>query len=95
MIRRVNALEARKNLGTLLEGAFYKGNQYVIERAGRPMAALVPVSQLRAWQERRSRFFAALDEVAQKTRGIKPAVVEHEVAEAVTALRAKTRRRRA
>lgn len=95
MIRRVNAIDARKNLGSLLEGAFYKGNQYVIERAGRPMAAIVPVPQLRAWQERRGRFFATLDELGKKTRGVKPGVVQREVTEAVTAVRAKTRRRRA
>jgi len=95
MIRRVNAIEARKNLGTLIEGAFYKGTQYVIERAGRPMAAIVPVAQLRAWQERRGRFFATLDEIGKKTKGVKPRVVEREVTEAVTAVRAKTRRRRA
>ena len=95
MIRRVNAIEARKNLGSLLEGAFYKGNQYVIERAGRPMAAIVPVPQLRAWQERRGRFFATLAEMGKKTSGVKHRVVEREVAEAVTAVRIKTRRPRA
>ena len=95
MVRRVNALDARKNLGALLEGAFYKGNQYVIERAGRPMAAIVPVPQLRAWQERRGRLFAIFDEIGKKTKGIKAGVVEREVTEAVTAVRAKTRHRRA
>ena len=79
----------------MLEGAFYKGNQYVIERAGRPMAAIVPVSQLQVWQERRGRFFSTLDELGTKTRGVKPGVVEREATEAVTAVRAKAPRRRA
>ena len=46
MTKTVNALKARKNLGQLLEEVYYRGDQYVIERAGRPMAAVVPVWQL-------------------------------------------------
>ena len=94
MVRKVNALKARKTLGTLLEGAFYKGEQYVIERAGRPMAALVPMAQLKAWQERRARFFSTLDAVGKKTKGAKPEVIAREVAAAVKAVRVRARRRK-
>ncbi len=94
MVRKINALKARKTLSTLLEGAFYKGEQYVIEQAGRPMAALVPMAQLKAWQERRARFFNTLDEVGKKTKDAKPEVIEREVAAAVKAVRARTRRRK-
>jgi hypothetical protein len=55
MVRKITALKVRKNLGQLLEEVYYKGDQYVIERAGRPMAAVVPVWQLKEWQERRAR----------------------------------------
>ena len=41
MVRTVNDLKVRKNLGLLLEEVYYNGNQYVIERAGRAMAAVV------------------------------------------------------
>ena len=53
MVKKMNALKARKNLGQLLEAVYYKGDQYVIERAGRPMAAVVPVWQLQERQKRR------------------------------------------
>ena len=43
MIRKVNALKVRQNLGQLLDEVYHKGDQSVIERAGRPMAAVVPV----------------------------------------------------
>ena len=55
MVKKINALKARKNLGQLLEEVYYKDNQYVIERAGRPMAAVVPVWQLEGWRKRRER----------------------------------------
>ena len=93
MVRTVNALKVRKNLGQLLEEVYYKGDQYVIERAGRAMAAVVPVWQLKEWQERRARFFGMVDELRRKGKKRKPSVVERDVADAVRAVRARPRRR--
>ena len=93
MVRTINALKVRKNLGQLLEEVYYKGDQYVIERAGRPMAAVVPVWQLKEWQERRVRFFGMVDELRSTGKKLKPAVVERDVADAVRAVRARSRRR--
>ena len=45
-VRIINAGKARVNLGQMLDEVYYKGDQIIIERAGRPMAALVPISQL-------------------------------------------------
>ena len=95
MAKRVNALTARKNLGQLLEEVYYKGDQYVIERAGRPMAAVVPVWQLEERKKRREQLFGMIKEVWERNKGIKPKVVEREVREAVQAVRAKARRRKA
>ena len=93
MVRTVNALKVRKNLGRLLEEVYYKGDQYVIERAGRPMAAVVPVWQLKEWQERRARFFGMVAELRSKGTKRKPSAVERDVADAGRAVRAKPRRR--
>ena len=46
MVKTVTALEARHKLGELLEGAYHRGDQFVIERAGKPMAAVVPLHML-------------------------------------------------
>lgn len=94
MVKKVNALKARKNLGQLLEEVYYKGDQYIVERAGRPMAAVVPIWQLEGWQKRRERFFGAVEELWEKNRGVKPETVEREVAEAVRAVRKKAARRK-
>lgn len=68
MVKKMNALKARKNLGQLLEEVYYKGDQYVIERAGRPMAAVVPVWQLQERQKRREHFFGMIEEVWQRNK---------------------------
>ncbi len=94
MVKKMNALKARKNLGQLLEEVYYKGDQYVIERAGRPMAAVVPVWKLEERRKRRERLFETVERVRERNKNVKPEVIEREVQEAVAAVRAKSRRRR-
>jgi len=94
MVKTVNALKARQNLGQLLEEVYYKGDQYVIERAGKPMAAVVPLWQLEEWQKRREQFFAAVEEVQQQNHKVKPEVIEAEGREAIRAVRTKASRRK-
>ena len=52
--KKINAMQARQSFGKLLEEVFYRGDQFIIERAGKPMAALVPISLLEEWQNRSS-----------------------------------------
>jgi len=49
--KKINAMKARQNFGQMLEEVYYRGEQFVIERAGRPMAAVIPLSQLEALQK--------------------------------------------
>src|SRR5262245_10552750 len=53
-VKTISAIKVRKNLGHLLEEVYYQGAQYVIERAGRPMAAVVPLLQLGKWQRQKA-----------------------------------------
>ena len=94
MRKTVSALKARKNLGELLEEVYYRGDQYIIERAGKPMAAVVPLSQLEAWQEQREDFFRSIDDVRKKNQTTKPETIEREVEEAVRSTRKPPRRKR-
>jgi prevent-host-death family protein len=50
-IKTINAMKARQQLGTILEEIYYRGEVYIIERAGKPMAALVPLSLLEELQK--------------------------------------------
>lgn len=87
MARKLNALKARKNFGQLLEEVFYRGDQYIIERAGRPMAAVVPLWQLEAWQRRRERFFQDVEDLWMRSAREKLQVTDEEVQDAVLAAR--------
>ena len=94
MLKTVNALKARQNLGQLLEEVYYNGDQFIVERAGRPMAAVVPLWQFEEWRQRRERFFEAVDELHEKNQGVDPEVIEQEISEAVQAVRRNRARQR-
>jgi len=87
MRRSVSALKARGNLGQILEGVYYRGDEYIIERAGRPMAAVVPVEQYEQWRREREEFFALVDEVRGRNRDVEAQEVARDVAATVRATR--------
>jgi prevent-host-death family protein len=93
VLKKINALKARQNLGQLLEEVYYSGDQYVIERAGKPMAAIVPVWQAEEREAQRQRFFAIVENIWEKNKKVDPQKVEADVAQAVRAVRHKEVRR--
>ena len=89
VVKTINALTARRNLGRLLEEAYYRGDEIVIERAGKPMAVLVSIEEFEKWQEQREKDFFVLDEVREANRNVEPKKVEKDVAATIKAVRRK------
>lgn len=87
MTKTTTAIKARRNLGQLLEEVFYRGDEFIIERAGKPMAVIVPIQEFEAWQKQREKDFALFDEVRAKAKKAKVSDVEKDVAEALTKIR--------
>ena len=58
------------------------------------MAAVVPVWQMEEREKRRERFFGMVEEVWQRTKRLKPEVVEREVKQAIQAVRGRAGRRK-
>lgn len=68
-MKTVSALDMRKRFGQILDEAG-RGERIVIERAGQPIAALVPLSDLAAVdpEQKRARQLAAVDELRRLAR---------------------------
>ena len=94
MLKKVNSLKARQNFGQLVEEVYYKGDQFIIERAGKPMAAVVPLWQLEDRSQRRERLSANVRSVWQSNAKVQPSVIEREVEEAVRAVRTRAGRKK-
>jgi prevent-host-death family protein len=62
MITTISAMEARQKFGEILNRVDLVHDQFIIERNGRPLAAIVPISSLTNIQGKaRSRALAFLD----------------------------------
>lgn len=86
MTKTTTAIKARQNLGQLLEEAFYRGDEFVIERAGKPMAVLIPIQEFERLQAQKESDFAVFDEIRGKAE-IRSEDVEKDVAQAVKEVR--------
>ena len=45
MIKTITAMKVRQNLGTIMNEVFFTGDEFIIERAGKPMAVIVSVDK--------------------------------------------------
>jgi len=50
MTRTISTLEARRQLGDILNRVALRHDQFIIERKGQPLAAVVPVERLEQMQ---------------------------------------------
>jgi prevent-host-death family protein len=99
MKRKVSAMEARKRLGELLEGVYYRGDEVVIERAGKPMAVVIPSARYEAlereWERDNQLLIEMIEEVHERNKDVPPEVIEREIEEAIQEVRAERRAREA
>ena len=87
MTRHISAREARNKFADLMGNVHYGGEEVIVERSGRPMAAVIPVDTYeRLVAERRTRF-EVLDQIRSHLPDASPEEAERDVAQAVKNLR--------
>lgn len=87
MVRKVSAMAVRDRLGQLLEEVYYKGDAVIIERAGRPMAVLVPPEEYERLRASRAERFRVYERIKARTKRIPGAKLDRAIAEGVRAAR--------
>lgn len=65
MVKQVGASEARRRLGMLLDDVHLNNAEYIIARAGRPVAVVLPVEAYRQHQLRREEAFDRISALRQ------------------------------
>jgi prevent-host-death family protein len=91
--RRLSAVEARRRLGEILEGVYYRGDEVVIERAGKTMAVVIPADRYEALERSRERLFELIEKAQARNKDVPYETIEQEVAAAVKEVREKSRKR--
>jgi len=87
MIRKASAMTVRNNLGELLNEVTYRHDSIVIQKSGKPVAAIVDIALFEKIRLMQSEFDSLCGKLADKARGIAPDVLQDELQEALTAVR--------
>jgi len=66
MEKTVSSQDAPGRFGDLLQGVSDKGDRYVVEHDGVPLAAVVPFALYSQWKGRREGFFGQIRETADR-----------------------------
>lgn len=64
--KTIAAFEARRKFGKLLQGIL-KGDQFVVERNGEKVAAVVPIEVYEQWRQSRNAFFQKIRAAARRS----------------------------
>ena len=87
MVKRVGAREARTRFSELIGGVRFGSEEVIVERSGKPMAAMIPIDMYeRLIAERRVRF-EVLERVRSRLPDISPEEIDRDVTEAVSRVR--------
>ena len=87
MSKRISALKVRQNLGQVMNEVALRGDEYIIERAGKPLVAIIPIEKYRAMQAEVDVFYQSLSEMGASTKDEDSSTMERLIDEAVRAYR--------
>ncbi len=82
MLKKISAMKARQNLGQLLNEVSIRGDSYIIERAGKPLAVLVDMESFQQLQEDQGSALQTLQKVWEKMAGADPQEIQETLEEA-------------
>ncbi len=89
MLKKLNAVKARQNLGQLMNEVAIKEDDYIIERAGKELVAIIPIAKYRRFEEEeqqaRNNFFKMVDQMRKKVKGASAKVLDEAINEAMNA----------
>lgn len=80
-------MKARQNLGQIMNEVAIKEDDYIIERAGKPMVAIIPIEKYRRFEEEKNEFFNWVDTVRERTKDISQKEIQEAVNEATAAVK--------
>ena len=89
MAKRMSAKDARSKFSDLLGTVNYGGEEVIVERSGRPVAAVIPVPVYERLVAERQARFEVIERVRSRVSETTLEAIEIDVREAVTKVRSR------
>ncbi|MEI9479981.1 MAG: type II toxin-antitoxin system Phd/YefM family antitoxin [Deltaproteobacteria bacterium] len=87
MYKTISALRARQTLGQVMNEVALKGDDYIIERAGKPLVAVIPIEKYQSIQQEWDEFLEGVSAMGANIKEKDYEVIDELVDEAVRASR--------
>jgi len=87
MLKRVSAIKVRQNLGEVMNEVVMKSDEYIVERAGKPLVAIIPVEKYLSMKKEREEFFRMYDELQAEVGRKEKEGADLDIEEAIKAAR--------
>lgn len=87
MRKKLSTMQAREKFGEVLDQAYYRGDEFIIERRGKPLAVIVPFEEYQKWQRRREEGFKVYERLWKAHKEFSAEEVEKDVSRTVQAVR--------
>lgn len=87
MQKKISAMKARQNLGQIMNEVAIRGDDYIIERAGKPLVAIIDMEKYQRIEEDRQEALQAVRSIWSKMDGDDAEEVEGIIGEAIRATR--------
>ncbi|ABQ25344.1 type II toxin-antitoxin system prevent-host-death family antitoxin [Geotalea uraniireducens] len=85
MLKKVSAIKVRQNLGQVMNEVALKSDEYIVERAGKPLVAIIPIEKYLSMKRERDEFFRMYEELQTEATGGDEESIDKDVEEAVSA----------
>lgn len=87
MLKTISAIKARQNLGQVMNEVALKDDEYIVERAGKPLVAIIPIEQYQRMKSEREDFFRMAYDISKEAVTSDSKVIDAEIEEAVLTYR--------
>lgn len=85
MLKRISAMKVRQNLGQVMNEVALRGDDYVVERAGKALVAIIPMEKYRKFQGDLNDFREEVASFQQSVKDVDPKELDAAIEEAVLA----------
>lgn len=85
MRKTISALKVRQNLGQVMNEVSIKGDDYVVERAGKPLVAIIPLEKYLRFQKDLDEFYGEVKAFQAGVKDVPGKVLDEALSEATLA----------
>lgn len=85
MLKTISAMHARQKFGELMNEVSIRNDEYIVERAGKPLVAIIPITKYQKSKKERDKFFETVAAIQERVKDVDQNVIDLEIEEAVAA----------